>query len=73
MEPGYEDNVVYTSNHRNKEDIQLLLHKAINLIESIKLEDCDCPRAKAIVITKIEEALLWMDYKGRQAPKDTCE
>lgn len=53
-----------------KNDVELLLHKALNLVESIRLDQCDCPRAKVIVITKIEEALLWMGYEGRQAPPD---
>ena len=50
------------------EEIELLLHQALNLVDEIKLENCFCPRAKAIVITKIEEALMWLHYEGRQAP-----
>lgn len=54
----------------NMEDIKLYLHQALNLVEAINLNNCDCPRAKAIVITKIEEALLWLDYDGRSAPTE---
>ena len=54
----------------DKPEIKLLLHKALNLVESIEARNCFVPRAKAIVITKIEEALLWLDYKGRQAPPE---
>jgi hypothetical protein len=34
------------------EEIQILLHKALNLIEEIKLENCFVPKAKQICITK---------------------
>jgi hypothetical protein len=54
----------------NMEEIELHLHKALNLIEQIDIENCFCPRAKEIVITKIEEALLWMNYKGRSFPTE---
>jgi hypothetical protein len=53
----------------HKEDAKLLLHQALNLIDKIELINCFVPRAKAIVITKIEEALLWMDYEGRTSNK----
>lgn len=54
----------------NKQEIKLHLHQALNLVEAIDLENCDCPRAKAIVITKIEEALFWLEYQGRSAPTE---
>jgi len=48
------------------EEAKLLIHQALNKVEAIDLSDCFVPRAKAIVITKLEEALMWMDYEGRQ-------
>ena len=54
----------------NKQEIYLLLNKVINLVEDIKLENCFVPRAKNIVIMKLEEALLWLSYEGRSAPTE---
>lgn len=48
-------------------EAELLIHKALNIIESIDLKDCFVPGAKSIVITKLEEGLLWMRYKGRKS------
>ncbi len=59
---------MYMANKRD--DAALLLNQALNLIEAIDLKNCDCPRAKAIVITKIEEALMWLRYQGRQVPRE---
>jgi len=53
------------------EEIKLHLHQALNLVESIELNNCFVPRAKTIVITKIEEALMWCDYEGRCAPTES--
>lgn len=54
----------------NHEEIKLLLHKALNLVEAVDLKNCFVPRAKAFVIIKIEEALLWLQYEGRSAPPE---
>ena len=50
-------------------EAELLIHKALNLIESIDLQNCFVPKAKNIVILKLEEALMWMRYEGRKSIK----
>jgi hypothetical protein len=52
---------------KNTDEIEMLLHKALNLVETIDIENCFIPRAKALVITKIEEALMWLQYEGGSA------
>lgn len=51
-------------------EIELLIHKVLNAVESIEESNCDCPRAKAMVITKLEEALMWLRYTGRSVPTE---
>lgn len=46
-------------------EIEMLIHKALNLIEKIELQNCFIPKAKDISINKLEEALFWIRYKGR--------
>lgn len=53
-----------------KSEIRLMIHQTLNLVETVDLENCDCPRAKALVITKLEEALMWLEYKGRSVPTE---
>lgn len=59
---------MYIDNDR--EEIELLIHKALNLVEAVNIEYSDCPRAKQKAIEKLEEALMWLDYKGRSAPTE---
>jgi hypothetical protein len=49
------------------EQAELHIHKALNLIEGVELRNCFVPKAKDIVIEKLEEALLWMKYEGRKS------
>jgi len=48
-------------------EAELLIHKALNIIESIDLKDCFVKKAKYEAITKLEEALFWMRYEGRRS------
>lgn len=51
-------------------DIELLINKAINIVESIELNNCFVPKAKDLVINKLEESLMWIRYKGRSSNKE---
>lgn len=51
----------------DKQDIEWLLNKSLDLLRQMDVRDWHVPRAKEIIINKIEESLFWLDYKGRAA------
>lgn len=49
-----------------KDEVSLMIHQVLNKVEGMSPDNAFVPRAKAIVITKLEEALLWLQYGSKE-------